>query len=95
MNKVNKMNNLKIDEAMAYVRKLAAKNNGDVPEWNKYQDLLKEHLRDPFNAKFKMPQEYYYAYLRGKNMSHEEALERMGIMPTQKSVAVEKKSFWK
>ena len=88
------MNNLKIDEAMAYVRKLAAKNNGDVPEWNKYQELLKQHLADPYNFKFKMPQEYYYAYLRGKNLSHEEALERMGISPKTKAAAPKKKSFW-
>ncbi|MBC3864000.1 hypothetical protein H8K32_17980 [Undibacterium jejuense] len=89
------MNNLKIDEAMAYVRKIAAKNNGDVPEWNKYQELLKEHFKDPFNTKFKMPQEYYYAYLRGKNMSHEEALERMGISIKTKISQEKKKSFWK
>ncbi len=89
------MNNLKIDEAMAYVRKIAAKNNGDVPEWNKYQELLKEHLKDPFNLKFKMPQEYYYAYLRCKNMSHEEALVRMGISTKTKTTQEKKKSFWK
>ncbi|MFZ6689740.1 hypothetical protein ACO0K0_18515 [Undibacterium sp. SXout11W] len=89
------MNNLKIDEAMAYVRKIAAKNRGEVPEWNKYQELLKEHLKDPFNLRFKMPQEYYYAYLRGKNMSHEEALERMGISTKTKISQEKKKSFWK
>ena len=88
------MNNLKIDEAMAYVRKLAAKNNGDVPDWTKYEQLLKEHLKDPFNLKFKMPKEYYYAYLRGKNMSHEEALERMGLPVKSKVKPSKKKSFW-
>jgi len=88
------MNNLKIDEAMAYVRRITAKNNGEVHEWSKYEDLLKEHLKDPYNLKFKMPQEYYYAYLRGKNMSHDEALERMGLSTKSTTKPAKKKSFW-
>lgn len=89
------MDNKIIDQAMAFVRKQVDKNNGDVPEWNKYQELVKEHLKDPFNLKFKLPQEYYYAYLRGKGNTHAEALERMGLDPKKSAAGVKKKSSWK
>jgi hypothetical protein len=89
------MNNLKIDQAMAYVRKLSDKNNGDVPDWNKYQELVKAELSGPYDPKYKMPQEYYYAYLRGKGMTHAECLERMGIAVRKEQGSKEKKSFWK
>ena len=89
------MDNKIIDQAMIFVRKLMDKNQGDVPDWGKFQELVKEHLKDPYNLKFKMPQEYYYAYLRGKGGSHEECLEKMGIT-TKKSVKSNaKQSFWK
>jgi hypothetical protein len=89
------MDNLKIDAAMAYVKAVTAKNKGDLPDWIKYQDLVKAHLADPFSRKFKMPQEYYYAYLRGKGLSHSECLERMGISDRKTSGPQKKKSFWK
>ena len=89
------MDNLKIDQAIAFVRKLSDKNKGEVPDWNKFQELVKAQLSGPYDPKYKMPQEYYYAYLRAKGMSHHECLERMGI-PDHKSAAVkQKKSFWK
>lgn len=89
------MDNKIIDNAMAYVRKLMDKNQGDVPEWSKYQEMVKEHLNDPFNLKFKVPQEYYYAYLRGKGLAHEECLVKMGITIKKNSKNSAKKSFWR
>lgn len=90
-----RMNNLKIDQALAYVRKVADKNHGDLPDWKRYQDMVKLHLSDAADHRFKMPPEYYYAYLREKGLTHEECLERMGLPVTKQSNKQEKKSFWK
>ena len=63
-----------------------ARHNGDVPEWGRYQQLVKDHLWDPdLPRKFKMPQEYHYAYLRGKGLSDADALDRMG-MPDNEAI---------
>lgn len=90
------MDTLKIDQAMAWVRQLKTKHHGELPEWNRYQELLKIHLADPFDPRsYRMPKEYYYAYLRCKGLSHDECLERMGLPLRRASVKKEKKSFWK
>lgn len=89
------MDNKVLDQAMKFVRKQIEKNHGDVPEWGKYQNMVKELIKDDFNLKFKMPQEYYYAYLRGKGLSHGDCLETMGIDTGEGQKKVEKKSFWK
>ncbi|MBR7798453.1 hypothetical protein [Undibacterium fentianense] len=89
------MDNKIIDQAMAFVRKLMDKNHGEVPEWSKFQEQVKEHLKDPYNLKFKMPQEYYYAYLRGKGLTHEECQEKMGIVVRKTAKTNNKQSFWK
>lgn len=84
-----------VDEAVAFVRLHKRKNEGEVPEWSKYQKLCEAHLRDAFIAKPKMPPEYYYAYLREKGLSDNEARVRMGMEGTSTSSTQEKKSFWK
>ena len=61
-----------VDEAVAFVRLHKRKNEGEVPEWSKYQKLCEAHLRDAFIPKPKMPPEYYYAYLREKGLSDNE-----------------------
>ncbi|WP_339939912.1 hypothetical protein [Undibacterium luofuense] len=88
------MDNLKIDRALEYVKQITEKNHGDLPDWNRYQDMVKNLLSDPSDRRFKMPHEYYYAFLRAKGMTHEECLERMGL-PVRKKQQTEKKSFWK
>ena len=90
------MDNLKIDQAIAYVRQVTEKNRGDLPDWNRFQELVKIHLADPYDPRrYKMPKEYYYAYLRAKGMSHEECLERMGLPVRRSTEKKAKKSFWK
>ena len=42
---------------MKFVRQQVDKNLGDVPAWGKYQNMVKELIKDEFNLKFKMPQE--------------------------------------
>ncbi len=71
------------------------KNHGELPDWKRYQDMVKLHLSDPADFRFKMPQEYYYAYLREKGLTHEECLERMGLPVTRQNNKPAKKSFWK
>lgn len=83
-----------VDEALAYVRAQTKKNAGEVPEWGKYQELVRLHLRDEWDPKPKMPKEYYYAYLRVKGMSDTEARNRMGIEAATPTAVAKKKSFW-
>lgn len=89
------MDNRVLDEAMKFVRHQVDKNQGDVPAWGKYQQMVQELIKDDFNLKFKMPQEYYYAYLRGKGLSHGDCLETMGIDTDEIPQKAVKKSFWK
>ena len=84
-----------IDQALAFVRKQMDKNHGEVPDWGQFQEAVKEYLKDPYNLRFKMPQEYYYAYLRGKGNSHDECLEKMGIEVKSTKKNTTKTSFWK
>ena len=67
------------EQAIAWARRLAARNNGALPEWGAYKDQVKAYLNDPYNMPFKIPQDYQYAYFRVKGMSHADALERMGL----------------
>jgi hypothetical protein len=87
------LNFKKVDEAVIFVRSEKRKNNGEVPEWGKYQKLCEEHLRDDFIARPKMPPEYYYAYLREKGHSDEEARVRMGMESAPNTVGSKKKKF--
>jgi hypothetical protein len=34
-----------VDDAIAFVRTLAAKNNDDVPSWGKYEEVVRERLK--------------------------------------------------
>jgi len=88
------MDNKVVDQAMLFVRKLKEKNGDSVPDWAKYEALVNAHLKDAFNVKSKVPNEYYYAYLRGKGNSHTEALERMGLDSKGTKKAPEKKGFF-
>ena len=83
-----------VDEARALVRQHSS-SDGRVPPWNRYQQLVTEHLRDDFNPKPKMPPEYYYAYLRAKGLKHAESLRTMGLEPEDTSSGSNKKPFWK
>lgn len=89
------MDTLIIDQAMAFVRRLKDKNHDEVPEWQDYQELVKAHLPNPFNLRFKMPQEYYYAWLRGKGLNHQECLIRMGLISDTEPGESGRKPFWK
>lgn len=90
------MDNKTIEEATAFVRLQIAKNAGNLPTWNRYNEQVEAHLDDGFGLKFKMPHEYHYAYLRGRGRSNSAALELMGIAPDhQPQCAKKKKSFWK
>ena len=84
-----------VEEAMAFVRALAKKNSDEVPSWGKYEELVRDRLKDEYNLKPKMPKEYYYAYLRVKGLSDAEARERMGLGADSQSDDKKKKSFWK
>ena len=84
-----------VDEAIAFVRALAKKNDGNVPAWGKFEEIVRDHLKDEYNPKPKMPQEFYYAYLRVKGLSDSDARERMGIGAESASDAPDKKSFWR
>ena len=87
----------KIDQATAFVRAQMAKNNGEVPAWGRYQQLVKDHLWDPdLPTKFKLPPEYHYAYLRGKGLSDADALERMGLGDNEarRQAPREEESVW-
>ena len=83
-----------IDEAVTFVRAQTKKNAGELPAWGKYQDMVRDHLRDEYDPKPKMPKEYYYAYLRGKGLSDNEARDRMGMEGGTQTAAAKKKSFW-
>jgi hypothetical protein len=54
-------------------------------------------LYGPYNAPFKVPPEYQYAYLRVKGLSHNDAEIRMGLPPSRPDDMQEeqKKSWWK
>jgi hypothetical protein len=84
-----------IDVAIAFARAQAKKNGGELPAWGKYQELVRDHLRDAYDPKPKMPKEYYYAYLRTKGLSDVEARDRMGLDAGAQAAAPKKKSFWK
>jgi hypothetical protein len=84
-----------IDQAMAFVRRHMARNNGEVPDWARYQQLVKHLLWDPdLPRKFKMPREYHYAYLRGKGLSDAEARARMGLEDGSPSRPPQTESSW-
>jgi hypothetical protein len=84
-----------VDDAIVFLRAYKKKNDGEVPEWSKYQKLCEDHLKDAYIPKPKMPPEYYYAYLREKGLSDDEARVRMGMEGTSSSATQQKKSFWK
>ena len=84
-----------IEQAMAFVRALAAKNKDEVPDWGKYEELVRERLKDEFNPRPRMPKEYYYAYLRVKGLSDADARERMGLGAQERTESRSGKSFWK
>jgi hypothetical protein len=84
-----------VDVAVAFVRAQTKKNGGELPEWGKYQEMVRNLLRDEYDPKPKMPKEYYYAYLRGKGFSDEEARDRMGMTGQARSTVSKKKPFWK
>lgn len=73
-----------IEEAMFSTRDLAKKSGG-IPGWGEYKELVKEHLKDPFNARFKLPDEYNYAYLRVSGLSDDEARAKMGLTGQEKN----------
>jgi len=84
-----------VDEALVFVRRAVKKNEGNLPSWVKMEELIRDHLKDEYNPKPKVAKEYYYAYLREKGLSDEDARDRMGLAVDPPSVAPEKKSFWK
>lgn len=90
------MNPKHAEAAIAWVRQLVDRNQGQLPEWGPYKDHVKAHLNDPYNVPFKMPQEYQYAYLRVKGLSHADAFERMGLdsSPTAASAPGKAKEAW-
>ncbi|NEX60724.1 hypothetical protein [Noviherbaspirillum galbum] len=82
------------ESAVAWVRTVANKNNGELPDYSTYTDQVKKYLNDPYNMPFKLPKEYQYAYLRVKGMSHADAFERMGLKPIAAAGKSEQKSAW-
>lgn len=85
-----------IEEAMFFTRDLAKKSGG-APGWGEYKELVKEHLKDPFNARFKLPDEYHYAYLRVSGLSDDEARAKMGLTGSgkKKTGSGETEAWWK
>jgi hypothetical protein len=85
----------KVDAAMAFVHSQARKNDGEVPAWDKYENLVRERFSDEYTRKPKMPKEYYYAYLRVKGLSDQDARARMGIETNSTTKSKKEKPFWK
>jgi hypothetical protein len=82
--------------AIAWVRTLADRNNGALPDYGSYTSQVKKYLNDPFNMPFRLPKEYQYAYLRVKGMSHANAFERMGMeLGPALGKPAEKSAWWK
>lgn len=84
------------ENAVAWLRTLEARNNGELPDYGAYTEQVKKHLNDPYNLPFKLPKEYQYAYLRVKGVSHADAFERMGLKPhATANQAAGKSAWWK
>jgi hypothetical protein len=82
------------ENAVNWVRTLATRNNGALPDYGSYTDQVKKYLNDPYNMPFKLPKEYQYAYLRVKGVSHADAFERMGLEPQAGAGQAAGKSPW-
>ena len=84
-----------VDEAMAFARSVEKKNNDNLPTWAKFEELVRDRLRDEFDPRPKTPKEYYFAYLRVSGLSNAQARERMGLSKEPDADTTKKKSFWK
>ena len=83
-----------VDQATTFLRQYMAKHHDELPAWGTYQKLVEARLQDAFRVKFKMPQEYHYAYLRARGLGDADARERMGLSPGDARRKVSRMPGW-